>query len=330
LKRKVLSILFALVLVLSLTLVTAVPAGASPETLIATGDWEEGLADEARIVIPGDGMTLGELTSISWSEYLLEGYPPHVDIILDMGESVTDALVIKYAYNGHDGEGQPTYGAIPDAWYQTFGDDELGPEVIDDTAYAWLTTQAAGGDVKEAGEAYESLSGGFYKATLADWVSGEYIIGIGADTPIMQFEIEVDNWMIDSIAIVDNILINAGSVVGMTVVTVLAPDIVAISVSPTNIDFGTLYPGQSSGTTVVTVENVGTVTVDVGASVIQVEGAVFTDGLWLDGDLWTLWTPLELAFGVSEVVNVQLDVPSNYNPIGPEEATLIFEATTTP
>ena len=111
--------------------------------------------------------------------------------------------------------------------------------------------------------------------------------------------------------------------------TVDVPDIVAISATPTSIDFGTVYPGQTASGDNITVRNIGTKTVDVDASVAS--GAVFAFLQLSIGSGWinAPWAPLipNLAMGASETVYNQLPVPSGYNSTGTEIATLIFEAT---
>lgn len=167
--------------------------------LETTGDVGDG--DEARIVIPmPDGFTLGELDTLSWWEYLVAGYPPHVDVILDMGEDETDALVFEYAYNyeSHASETWPTYDALTDDWYKTFSDDGNGPSVITDASNAWLSSGAPG-----------PLTGAptFYYHTLEYWkLTGDQ--GIDENTTVLRLEIEVDNWIAQTKAYVDDIKID--------------------------------------------------------------------------------------------------------------------------
>jgi len=113
-----------------------------------------------------------------------------------------------------------------------------------------------------------------------------------------------------------------GADVDLVVIVIEEQDIIAISVSPTSIDFDTLYPGQTSLEKFITVTNVGTVTVDIVPSVSP-SGTVF-DHLQID-----LSTVTGLASESSGTVSVQLTVPADYVPAGPEEATLVFEATAT-
>jgi len=233
--RRILSVLLALVLVLSFGLMTAVPAGAAgvthnviPADLTAstgnaTAEWSTtqaysgsssvhlqttgtlGSGHEARIRITmSAGTTLDDITSVSWREYLVAGYPPHLDIKIDKDGNGTedDALVFEYAYNSetHASAGQPTYGALNDAWYQTFSDDGDGPAEITDTANAWLSSGPPGplGDPS------------FIYGTLAEWKAGTISASANGTTPVIALEIEVDNWIAQTEAYVDSIAITVG------------------------------------------------------------------------------------------------------------------------
>jgi hypothetical protein len=104
------------------------------------------------------------------------------------------------------------------------------------------------------------------------------------------------------------------------------PQIVAISVNPGNIDFGTLYPGDTSGVQILTVTNIGTVTVNVDAD-LEPTGTVF-DNLTLDAlsvDAWSITGLPHYGTNYADV-NAQLYVPSEYEAQGPENALLVFEA----
>lgn len=182
-----------------------------------------GGGDEARIVLtPLQPMTLGEVLTIAWSEYLVSGYMPHVDIILDTdGDGVRDdALVIEYAYNVTPGATPPSYGATAGTWYQTFSDNG-GPAVVDDTAYAWLTSGAPG----PVGGTFGQWD--HWGITLGQWKAGQSVTpatkGVGtftidANTLVTAIEIEVDNWIpaawggVQAEAYVDNITVNGVAV----------------------------------------------------------------------------------------------------------------------
>jgi len=112
-----------------------------------------------------------------------------------------------------------------------------------------------------------------------------------------------------------------------------APEIIAISVTPTSIDFGTIKPGDTVPTpaATITVENIGTVTVDVDASLVPLTGTVFNylqlggayspaySGIW--DDIVESLLPSE-----SDLLSTQLVVPSTYSAKGVEEATVTFIA----
>ena len=116
---------------------------------------------------------------------------------------------------------------------------------------------------------------------------------------------------------------------GSTKLKADVPDITAISVDPTSIDYGTLLPGQTSAQKDITVENVGTRTVTVDIAV-NPAGTVF-DYLELFKATWGTgpWDDFitGLAMGSSSVVPTRLAVPATYPPGDSETATLVFTAT---
>ncbi len=160
-----------------------------------------GSGDEARIVIIPlpEGTTLDDIDSISWWEYLVEGYPPHVDIILDFDDDnvADDGLVFEYAYNSmthFDTEAPMPYGAVLDDWFQTFSDDGNGPAQVDDDSSAWLSSGSPGLPA-------------WIQGTLAQWKAGTVHGSVSASTPILRIEVEIDNWVVQSEAYVDDIVI---------------------------------------------------------------------------------------------------------------------------
>lgn len=170
-----------------------------------------GVGEEARIVItPLTLITLSEITSISWSAYTASGYPPHVDISLDIdGDGVADeSLNVEYAYNlmSHYSEngGLMPYGAVYGTWFQTFNDDSNGPTSVNDTCYAWLNSGAPGPPGGAFGD------GGHYGDALMSWKYGLSIPSgiIDGDALVTKIEIEVDNWVLQTEAFVDDIAIN--------------------------------------------------------------------------------------------------------------------------
>ncbi|MBI2916502.1 MAG: hypothetical protein HYY01_00775 [Chloroflexi bacterium] len=169
-----------------------------------------GQGDEGRIVITMPaGTTLKDIVSISWWEYNAMGYPPHADVLVDTNGDGTadDALVFEYAYNNmaHYAVGAMPYGAVQNAWKQTFNDDGDGPSAITDTSFAWLTSGPPG----PPGDASFNEGSG----TLASWKTGKTVSGktINQNTPVLRIEIEVDNWVVQSEAYVDSVSINGAT-----------------------------------------------------------------------------------------------------------------------
>jgi hypothetical protein len=118
---------------------------------------------------------------------------------------------------------------------------------------------------------------------------------------------------------------------GSTRLTVEVPDIVAISVNPTSIDYGTILPGQTSGQQNVTVMNIGTHTVTVDIAVSPASGTVFDylqlyKATWITGTTWDDFIT-GLTMNASNSVGTRLPVPVSYTPGGDEDAALVFTAT---
>jgi len=114
--------------------------------------------------------------------------------------------------------------------------------------------------------------------------------------------------------------------------TANVPDIVAISVNPTSINFGILLPGSTSQQFNITVTNVGTRTVNVDADVSGSSSALFYYNLQMTNNGgWTYrsWGNLitGLAMGGVDEVQTQLVVPSDYTPSGTKTGLLVFTAT---
>ena len=174
---------------------------------LATGDWTGPSADEGRIVITLPlGTTLGQIQSISWWTKLVSGYVPHVDISLDLNDdSVRDAiLVAEGAYQN----GDLTTG-WPSGWFQTFdGVTAAYPSwaglsgapnltQVDGTTAVWLSPSPPTPDQLSI-------------AKLSDYQSVSGLYGVSGSTPVLFLEIEVDNWVAQSEAYVDDIQINLG------------------------------------------------------------------------------------------------------------------------
>lgn len=324
-KKKILGIFLLVVLVLSLVSLTAVASDGY--NLIATGT--QGTEDRITVDLPG-GTTLGQLQSVSWQELLVAGYPPHVDVFIDV-EGTEDALTFEYAYNDGNNHylpllGNPVmdgvaWGALTSGWYSTFADDGQGPAEITGTSYAWLQSGWSGpwpdgsrdedptfpvsypieAVVYPEGE-HEPFIGG----TLAAWVAGNVVTGIDGNTPVTRLEIEVDNWIVDTTAMVRNISANfGGGDVGLSVtVEAVPPQVVSINLDLGNIDFGTVYQGASSIRTVL-VTNGGNTAISVATNVVVDVPSPFS---------YMTVTPSSFGIpvGGSQEVELALNVPGDF------------------
>jgi len=171
----------------------------------------EGTGNEARIVIPlPTGTKLGDIESISWWVYAASGYPPHIDFTLDCnGDNVVDNEDMLTAEMNLNCVGAPKSiatltGEISynTTWLQTFeltsGD---GFSAITDNTTFWVTKMGSGDLNAPSG-------------TLGQWKSG--IVDsdpesemttpvIDGNAPVVKLEIEVDNWVRQTDAYVDDI-----------------------------------------------------------------------------------------------------------------------------
>lgn len=173
-------------------------------------DWSD--ASEARITIEGKDvgvLTLNDFNTMSWGADVINGYLPHVDIIIDTdGDGIEDdALVFEYAKvdpSMCDGSTMPGDGIYPTgnliATFDNKGD-------ISDSTYAWLNSGPPGpcgedvsGDLNGDGLIFEDT----YKS-LSSWKSTY------PDANILRLEIEVDAWISNSKSEISNIVINSVS-----------------------------------------------------------------------------------------------------------------------
>ncbi len=179
--------------------------------LETTGTGEPG--DEARIVIPlPEDTTLGDIDSISWWTYLVEGYIPHVDLELDLdadSNSQNDKLVAEAAHqNDNDTTTWDTdYRGQDEGWIHTF---QWASGVY--TSWAnWLTGSPSPVTTVNDTTAMWMFAAddAIYKLnTLADFKDG--IGDVDADTVVLAIEVEIDNWVLQTEAYVDDIEIVIG------------------------------------------------------------------------------------------------------------------------
>ena len=156
-------------------------------------DW---LAAEARIVIPMPvGFTLGELDTISWWTFLESGYLPHVDIFTEVetlvaeGAHVNNNLVTGWAtgtwintFDGATGVYTPGRGIT--------GSTSLLTTVNSETA-VWFSSGSAA-----------------ILHTLGEFQTPTLVAGMNESTVVTKLEIEIDNWVVQSEAYVDDIKID--------------------------------------------------------------------------------------------------------------------------
>ena len=207
----------------------------------ATSGMGEGV-NEGRISIKlAPGTTLGNIESISWWVNATSGYPPHVDLLLDLNgdgecdggkkDLVTggtlsgydDVLVAEFAYQpyidpgyAYSSPGVPYghyvpalqasyYNPLYDTWVQTFRNDttEVGTAQICNDTVLWLYSGLPG-----------PYSGGYF-GTLADFkngtvqvIDGTDVAMVNATTVVLEIQIEVDNWLGPAEAYVDDVALN--------------------------------------------------------------------------------------------------------------------------
>jgi len=314
-KGKIFSTLFALVLVLSLSLVPVVASAVTYDSSLTLenkdANWDiisDGISGTLDYNASGNNFNFSfTATGLTDGDYSLIYYADTEDRYVDWGGDNPGAVIATFAaVSGNISSGDMSVNlgmnlpSPPDAnayFYDYTGDPDNYAHATG--AKIWLVPTSV------------LTSGAMPVATWApnnDWL------------------FETDLIYYDDTGVPDT------STVGLTVGV---PDIVAISASPTSIDFGTLLPGQTSAVFNITVENVGTQTVDVDASATG--SAMICTNLMLrnppkDWSDWVVGTPWSnivegLVMGASDVVNTKLPVPGDYTPAGPEAATLIFEAT---
>ena len=188
--------------------------------------------NEARFRINFDsGTTLSDLKNISWMQFVDQGYISHVDVLLDTagdGGGVDDSLVFEYAkVDPLDCDDVADYplGAV-----NTF--DDKG--IVDDGAFAWLNSGPPGPCGDSTFDAGHN--------SLAEWKT------IYPNAKIIALEIEVDGWIEESEAFIDDVKINGQLVEnfdGLQQVDVEIVELTLISISPLSLNFGPLTPGTS-------------------------------------------------------------------------------------
>ncbi len=191
------------------------PAHSGEESVHLETTGTEGDGNEARIVIPlPEGTTLGDIDSISWWTYLVEGYIPHVDLELDLdadSNSENDRLVAEAAHqNDNDTTTWDTsYRGEDVSWIQTFE----GASGVYTSWANWLTgspSPVTSVNDTTAMWMFAADDATYRLDTLANFKSG--IGDVDASTVVLAIEVEIDNWVLQSEAYVDDIEIVIGGV----------------------------------------------------------------------------------------------------------------------
>jgi len=300
--KKVFSVLLTLAVVVGLSLVAA-PAVAADTTYSYSETW-----GPSGVATPGDPYTVDVTVADTGDGWLQWTYT--------YSESPTHTPKMTVAINYPNGFAITTFDdGSHTGWYYAPDPDEESTRVwfadySGGTYNNWTKTTASGNVLTV--KIKKSALGHTFK-----WHGYANVDG-------QQVWIETDeNWLPTAEVTLEDV-----TAVGLTADV---PDIVAISASPSAINFGTLYPGQTSGEGVVTVTNIGTHIVDVDASVTG--STLFMNNLqlvvsdsWATGPAWTD-VITGLLSSKSQDVRTRLVVPSDYTPTGTETGLLVFEAT---
>lgn len=356
-KRKIFGILFAVVLIMSFSLVPSTPAIANSEAS-STMHFSGNLTYQGGVFTGTVNMTQGTYYAMGGAGYSerhgctdtnpCASGPGGFDVYAKVGGTAYVQGTGSYTIGGdHDAYSQSgpwgtwytpdcadwcQYELVltADNWSLRYKPTSESPMSGNLTWYGGGTAYAAETDLgtQDGSHGGSAAQGGGAQAW--DWDCGWGIEVIPLQYP--GFDVTVTgsspNYQVT--------LTPAGA--GSTALTAEVPDIVAISVSPTSIDFGALLPGDTSAEHEIDVENIGTHEVDVD---VEVDGAaLFEDylqmhdsiGSWATSGGDNIWPNMvsNLAMDVSDKVWTRLPVPSGYTPVGEETATLIFTAAASP
>jgi hypothetical protein len=111
-------------------------------------------------------------------------------------------------------------------------------------------------------------------------------------------------------------------------------DMIGIELDRTNVDYGSIMPGESSAVEPIGVTNIGTVDCDVTLEVVgndAIAQSFYEQSLYVDGSIYDIDAVLaSLAAAASEDIDTQLQVPLTWTEgTGAQDATFIFWATAT-
>ena len=102
---------------------------------------------------------------------------------------------------------------------------------------------------------------------------------------------------------------------------------VSLVVTPGNIEFGELSPGDTSGSHTLTLENTGGYSLSVTAEVSDTttDSNLFAEGMLLDSDGWGDYST-SIAALTSDTTDASLKVPGDYLGVGAKQGALVFWA----
>jgi len=327
--RKLVSILLTLAVMISLLVIPAVVSAASPDGVVLNGVGGGTAVWSTDVVESG-----------SYSVLLTAANPGSASVVIPVNVPLASIDTLSYQYYSED-------------YFPATGDSIVGPDMIlvlvdsagqhivgtggaYDSSKTWWNADAVVGTniattSTNAGEIWWGIGGRVTFAALKVAFPSATVVGVG-----INFEPPLSGG--SGSVYVDDITIGAvtydlepiSAAVGLTADTV---EITAISVTPGTIDFGPVTPGTPKTGTLITVENIGTVTVDVDALLNPLTGTVF-NYLYLGGvpstgysGNWADYIISSLKPSVSKSLTTELVAPSTYSGKGSETAILVFEAT---
>ncbi|MBS3077506.1 hypothetical protein J4233_04505 [Candidatus Pacearchaeota archaeon] len=294
-----------------------VTSGVQSVDLYAPFDNANGPEGRVRIQF-NEPVTLNDIANISWQQYVAQGYASHVDVKIDTDNNGTedDALVFEYAKVSSANCDATPY---PTGQMNTFG--TLG--IVNNAAMAWLSS----GDAGPCGG-----SPTFYWHSLTDWKLGNNTNGINGSTKVTAFEIEVDGWIEQSEAFIDDVMLNGQLIQNFEGTQIGSGEVgtdFTFLANPNPLNFGTIVAGHSG---------VAVSTLTVGASNLKVQnvavtsiiGTVFngTNVLFSqNGGISYMsapsWTPLSIPHNTVSNLHVKLTIPSG-TPSGAFSGQIVY------
>ena len=100
---------------------------------------------------------------------------------------------------------------------------------------------------------------------------------------------------------------------------------ISIEVTPSDIDFEELAPGDTSSKSNLTIKNNGASNISVTANVTDSAWNLYVDGLDIDDKPWKSFSQIVLK-NDSRIASASLKVPETYEGVGSKEGRLMFWA----